>query len=258
MTLEEAQRAKLDLICRKVALRPGDTVVEAGCGWGALALHMARRYGAKVRAFNISSEQIAYGRERATREGLSHLVEFIDDDYRNVSGQFDVFVSVGMIEHVGRRRLHALSEVLRRTVRRDGGRGLVHFIGRDAMRPTNAWIRRRIFPGGYIPTLSEVTEHIVVPAGMSSIDVENLRLHYARTLAHWSQRFAAITDDVVARYGEPFRRAWELYLAGSEAAFESGWLQLFQVVFAPAEGRPPFWTRQSVYDRTPPCSTATS
>jgi len=257
-SLEEAQRAKLDLVCRKLSLRPGDTVVEAGCGWGALALHMARHYGARVKAFNISREQIAHARERAAREGLTQRVEFIDDDYRNVTGRFDVFVSVGMLEHVGRRRLRALAEVLQRTVRRDSGRGLLHFIGRDIARPLNAWIRRRIFPGAYTPTLGEVTAKILTPAGMSAIDVENLRLHYARTLAHWSQRFEAASDDVRGRYGEQFRRAWELYLAGSEAAFATGWLQLFQVVFAPAEARPPFWTRESLYDRSgvPPCSGA--
>ena len=140
-----------------------------------------------------------------------------------------------------------LADVLRRTVRRDGGRGLLHFIGRDVRRPLNAWIRRRIFPGAYTPTLGEVTTHILAPAGMSVLDVENLRLHYARTLAHWSERFAASRDDVAARFGEEFARAWELYLAGSEATFATGWMQLFQVVFAPRESAPPSWTRADLY-----------
>jgi cyclopropane-fatty-acyl-phospholipid synthase len=247
MRLEEAQRAKLDLVCRKLRLRPGETVVEAGCGWGALALHMARYYGARVKAFNVSREQLAYARARAARAGLSHLVEFIDDDYRNVSGRYDAFVSVGMVEHVGLRRFKHLADVVRRTVRRDGGRGLLHFIGRDVPRPTNAWIRRRIFPGGYIPTVSEVATRVLDPAEMSIVDVENLRLHYARTLAHWSQRFAACRDSVRDAFSEEFVRAWELYLAGSQAAFATGWLQLFQVVFAPRETSPPLWTRAEVY-----------
>lgn len=257
-SLEDAQRAKLDLVCRKLSLRPGETVIEAGCGWGALALHMARQYGVRVKAFNISREQIAYARDRAAREGLTGLVEFIDDDYRNVTGRFDAFVSVGMLEHVGRRRLHAMAEVLKRTVSLDGGRGLLHYIGRDVARPLNAWIRRRIFPGGYAPTLDEVTTQILTPAGMSVIDVENLRLHYARTLAHWSERFAAASDEVRGRYGEEFTRAWELYLAGSEAAFATGWLQLFQMVFAPTRSRPPFWSRASLYtgNKAHPCSAA--
>lgn len=250
--LDEAQRAKLDLVCRKLRLQPGETVVEAGCGWGALALYMARHYGVQVKAFNVSREQLAYARERAAREGLASQVEFIDDDYRNVSGRFDAFVSVGMLEHVGLRRFSTLADVLRRSVRRDGGRGLLHFIGRDVPRPLNVWIRRRIFPGAYPPTLAEVTTRVLVPAGMSVIDVENLRLHYARTLAHWCERFNAATNEVRAAFGEDFRRAWEMYLGGSQAAFSTGWMQLFQVVFAPRESAPPSWTRADVY-RTPEC-----
>jgi cyclopropane-fatty-acyl-phospholipid synthase len=247
MSLEEAQVAKLDLVCRKLRLRPGETVVEAGCGWGALAVHMARHYGVKVKAFNVSREQLTYAKDRAAREGLSDRIDFIDDDYRNVSGDFDAFVSVGMLEHVGRQHYQSLADVLRRCLKREGGRGLLHFIGRDVPRPLNAWITRRIFPGAYPPTLAEVTTSVLAPCGMSVIDVENLRLHYRETLSHWSERFASATDQVRATYGEAFRRAWELYLAGSQAAFATGWMQLFQVVFAPRESPPPSWTRADVY-----------
>ena len=250
MSLDEAQRAKLDLVCRKLRLRPGETVIEAGCGWGALALHMARHYGVHVKAFNVSREQLAHARERAAREGLTRLVEFIDDDYRNVSGRFDAFVSIGMLEHVGPRHFGAVGDVIRRTVGRDGGRGLLHFIGRDVPRPLNAWIRRRIFPGAYTPTLAEVSARILAPAGMSVVDVENLRLHYARTLSHWAERFAQARDQVRSRYGDEFQRAWELYLAGSQATFAAGWMQLFQVLFAPRESAPPAWTRADIYDRS--------
>jgi cyclopropane-fatty-acyl-phospholipid synthase len=246
-SLEEAQRAKLDLVCRKLHLRPGDVVIEAGCGWGALALHMAREYGVHVKAFNVSREQLAFARARAAREGLGDRVEFIDDDYRNVRGQCDVFVSVGMLEHVGLSHYPSLSHVLRRTLKRDGGRGLLHFIGRDVPRPLNAWIRRRIFPGAYPPTLAEVTSHVLAPAEMSVLDVENLRLHYARTLEHWSSRFARVRDHVRSAHGDEFQRAWELYLAGSKAAFAAGWMQLFQVVFTPRESAPPSWTRAQLY-----------
>jgi cyclopropane-fatty-acyl-phospholipid synthase len=249
MTLDAAQHAKLDHVCRKLRLQRGETVVEAGCGWGALALHMARAYGARVKAFNVSREQIAFARERAEREGLAHQVEFIDDDYRNVGGTFDAFVSVGMLEHVGLPNYEALGQAIARSVR-SGGRGLLHFIGRDAPRPLNAWIRRRIFPGAYTPTLAEVTSRVLQPAGMSVLDVENLRLHYAQTLRHWGERFASVGDQVRGRYGEEFRRAWELYLAGSEAAFTTGTMQLFQIVFAPTGAAPPYWTRAAVYDRS--------
>lgn len=243
MTLEQAQSAKLELICRKLHLRPDDVVVDAGCGWGALAIYMARHYRARVRAFNISREQIAYARARADRENLGGRIDFIEDDYRNVTGTFDAFVSVGMLEHVGLRQFRSLADVLRRVVRRDGGRGLLHFIGRDVPRPLNPWIRRRIFPGAYPPTLMEVTTRVLAPAGMSVVDVENLRLHYARTLGCWSERFAAARNNVRSQYGDAFTRAWELYLAGSQAAFASGWMQLFQVVFTPRESAPPSWTR---------------
>ena len=258
--LEAAQRAKMDLVCRKLRLQPGETVIEAGCGWGALALHMARRYGVRVKAFNISREQIAYARERAAREGLAGTVEFIEDDYRNVSGPCDAFVSVGMLEHVGTHHYDSLGRVLARVVRPTGGRGLLHFIGRDISRPLNAWIRRRIFPGAYPPTLAEVATKVLAPARMSVLDVENLRLHYARTLAHWSKRFATIEQHVRAGYGDEFRRAWELYLAGSEAAFEAGSLQLFQVVFAPIACEPPYWKRADMYGAasTEPWFAATS
>src|SRR5688500_16767519 len=248
VSLEQAQVAKMDLVCRKLHLQPGETVVEAGCGWGALALHMARRCGVTVKAFNVSREQLAYARERAAREGLAGRVEFIDDDYRNVSGRFDAFVSVGMLEHVGPHHFSTLSEVLRRTVRRDGGRGLLHFIGRDVPRPLNAWIRRRIFPGAYTPTLADVTTRVLAPARMSVLDVENLRLHYERTLAHWADRFAAAGARIRDEYGEDFRRAWELYLAGSRAAFATGWMQLYQIVFTPHEAPPPSWTRSDPHE----------
>lgn len=248
MTLEAAQQAKFDLVCRKLRLRPGESVVEAGCGWGTLALHMARQYGVRVRAFNVSREQLAYARARAQREALTSRVEFVDDDYRNVSGEYDAFVSVGMLEHVGMHHYHALAEVLRRAVRRQGGRGLLHFIGRDAPRPLNAWTRRRIFPGAYAPALAEVATRVLTPAGMSILDVENLRLHYARTLAHWRMRFKNAEEHIRAEYGLPFQRAWELYLAAAQASFSTGWMQLFQVVFAPVEAAPPYWTRAEMYE----------
>ena len=248
MSLDEAQIAKLDLVCRKLRLRPGERVLETGCGWGALALHMARHYGVHVRAFNISPEQLAFARERAAREGLADRVEFIDDDYRNVTGHYDVFVSVGMLEHVGLRHLESVADVLRRTIRPDGGRGLLHFIGRDVPCPLNAWIRRRVFPGAYTPTIAEVATHTLGPAGMSIIDIENLRLHYARTLAHWSERFALVKDRVRQSYGDEFERAWELYLAGSQAAFATGWMQLFQILFIPRGAAPPSWTRSDPYE----------
>jgi len=241
-SLEEAQTAKMDLVCRKLGLRPGERVVEAGCGWGALALHMARSYGVTVRAFNISSEQIAYARDRASAEGLTSSVEFVEDDYRNVSGRYDVFVSVGMLEHVGLAHFSSLSDAIDRTLT-PTGRGFLHFIGRNRPAPLNRWIRRRIFPGAYPPTLQEVCALVLEPANLSVLDIENLRLHYAATLVHWRSRFERASDEVAERFDDAFVRAWRLYLAGSQAAFTTGWMQLFQIVFARGTSNAVPWTR---------------
>jgi len=240
--LEEAQTAKMDLVCRKLRLRPGERVIEAGCGWGALALHMARNYGVRVRAFNISKEQIAWARERAAREGLTDRAEFVEEDYRNIGGECDAFVSVGMLEHVGLPDFPALGEVIDRTLAADG-RGLLHFIGRNRPSPLNPWIRRRIFPGAYPPTLREVSEHVLEPHNFSVTDVENIRLHYARTIDHWLRRFDAASSVIGAMFDETFVRAWRMYLAGSRAAFSTGSMQLFQVVFARGASSAVPWIR---------------
>ncbi len=245
-SLEDAQQAKMDYVCRKLRLKPGETVVEAGCGWGALARYMARHYGARVKAYNISHAQIAYARRRAAEEGLDSQVEFIEDDYRNISGRFDVFVSVGMLEHVGPDHYHQLTHVIDRSLD-ERGRGLLHSIGQMyAGVPINAWIRRRIFPGAYPPAASEMTR-LVEAAGFSLLDMENLRLHYAKTLEHWLNRFEASADAVAGMFDQRFVRMWRLYLAGSLASFVGGALHLFQIVFArPACNEIP-WTRADLY-----------
>jgi cyclopropane-fatty-acyl-phospholipid synthase len=243
-TLEEAQIAKMDLVCRKLHLKPGERVIEAGCGWGSLALFMARHYGVTVRAFNISSNQIAYARERARDDHLSDRVEFIEDDYRNVQGTCDVFVSVGMLEHVGVPDYPSLGRVIQRSLA-DHGRGFLHFIGRNQAAPLNPWISKRIFPGAYAPTLREVSEHVLEPHGFSILDVENLRLHYAKTLEHWGARFRLSATQVAEMFDDAFVRAWDLYLAGSQASFSTGSLQLFQVVFTRGDNHALPWTRVS-------------
>ena len=241
-TLEDAQIAKTDLICRKLCLHSGDRVIEAGCGWGSLAMHMATKYGARVRAFNISTEQIAYARARAKEAGVAGQVEFVEDDYRNLRGTYDVFVSVGMLEHVGLAEYASLGQVIDRSLAHNG-RGLLHFIGRDRPGLLNPWIRKRIFPGAYPPTLSEVSLRILEPHGLSVLDVENLRLHYVKTLEHWSERFERTADRVATVFDETFVRAWRLYLAGSQAAFSTGSMQLFQVLFARRGSNQIAWTR---------------
>jgi len=229
LTLEQAQLAKLEHVCRKLRLKPGMTVVEAGCGWGGLARYMARNYGVKVHSYNISREQLAYAREESQRQGLDGLITYVEDDYRNIEGQYDAFVSIGMLEHVGKENYPALSELIKRSLK-PNGIALLHSIGRNRPMLMNAWIEKRIFPGAYPPSIGEFME-ICEHSNFSVIDVENLRLHYAQTLSHWMERFEASQDKVADMYDEHFTRAWRLYLAGSIAAFRAGSLQLFQVVF---------------------------
>jgi cyclopropane-fatty-acyl-phospholipid synthase len=245
--LDEAQRAKLDYVCRKADIKPGDIVYEAGCGWGALALHAARQYGARVRAWNLSTEQVAHARQRAQAEGLGDRVEFVLDDYRHIDGMCDVFLSVGILEHVGPRHYHELGAVMDRCLHQQHGRGLLHFIGRNTSAPFSAWVRKRIFPGAHAPTLREVMAGTLEPFAFSVLDVENLRLHYEKTLAHWLARFEAAVPAVTRMFDERFVRTWRLYLAGSQASFATGCLQLFQVTFARGTSNDVGWTRAGLY-----------
>ncbi len=249
VTLEQAQLAKMDLVCRKVRLRPGQEVIEAGCGWGGLALHMARHYGVRVRAFNVSREQLAYARDRAAREGLADRVEFIERDWREIDGECDAFVSVGMLEHVGPENYAELGRVIRRTLR-PNGLAILHSIGRDRPARLDRWIDRRIFPGAHPPSLREMAE-IFEAGGFSILDVENLRLHYARTLEDWLHRFERHEQTVRRMYDEEFVRTWRLYLCGSIAAFRTGVLQLFQVVFTHRENHTPPLNRVHILDGFP-------
>jgi len=244
-SLEEAQEAKLDLVCRKLCLRPDESVVEVGCGWGALAIYMAQHYGVRVKAFNISHEQIVWARDWAKKSGVASRVEFVEEDYRNVSGQFDVFVSVGMLEHVGRENYPELGRVIHRAIG-DTGRGFLHYIGRNQPRPFSVWTRKRIFPGAYCPSLRESLA-VLEPQNYSVLDIENLRQHYAKTLEHWLARFESEFDSVVRMYGMDFARMWRLYLAGSIASFRAGNLQLFQVLFAGSRCQSIPWTREHLY-----------
>ncbi|MCG8518375.1 MAG: cyclopropane-fatty-acyl-phospholipid synthase family protein [Pseudomonadales bacterium] len=248
LTLEQAQLAKLEHVCRKLRLRPGQTVVEAGCGWGGLARYMARHHGVTVHAYNISREQVAFARAEAERQGLSDRIQYIEDDYRTIHGQYDAFVSVGMLEHVGKDHYSTLAALIRRTLKPDG-LALLHSIGRNRPMLMNSWIEKRIFPGAYPPSIGELVS-ICEDGHFSVLDVENLRLHYAQTLRHWLQRFEAHQDTIRDLYDDHFSRAWRLYLAGSIAAFEVGSLQLFQVVFSHGDNNQLPQSRADLYQRS--------
>lgn len=245
MSLEAAQIAKMDHVCRKLRLQPGERVIEAGSGWGALALHMARRYGVTVRSYNIAHEQVVESQRLAHKAGLTSQVEFIEDDWRNITGSCDAFVSVGMLEHVRPENYPHLGRMIDGCLPRHG-RGLIHTIGLNTPRPLDRWTERYIFPGAQPPALSQMTE-LFEPYGFSILDVENLRLHYAETLRHWLARFEQSADRIRDMFDERFVRMWRLYLAASVATFETGWLQLFQVVFARGASNDVPWTRSHLY-----------
>lgn len=231
MTLEEAQAAKKALIARKLNLFPGARVLDIGCGWGGLALTLAAEHGAQVTGITLSAEQLAAARARAQAAGLADRVRFELADYRDVGGAFDRVVSVGMFEHVGRpnyqRYFDRIAELLT-----DDGVALVHAIGRkDEPNVTNPFIARHIFPGGYIPSLSEVLP-AVERAGLWVTDLEVLRLHYAQTVRCWRARFAAAREELVELRGERLVRTFEFYLALSEVSFRLGGHMVWQVQLA--------------------------
>ena len=218
-TLEEAQEAKKRHIAAKLLLdRPGLTVLDIGSGWGGLALTLARDHGARVTGITLSTEQLAESRARAAAAGLSDHVTFELMDYRAISRRYDRIVSVGMFEHVGIGHFEAYFRTIRDSLA-DDGVALVHSIGRAAgPGATNPWLDKYIFPGGYAPALSE-TFAAVERSGLWVTDCEVLRLHYARTIALWRERFAANRAVIARLYDERFCRMFELYLTGSEIAF---------------------------------------
>jgi cyclopropane-fatty-acyl-phospholipid synthase len=228
MTLEEAQEAKKRHIAAKLRMSPRLGVLDIGSGWGGLGLYLSRNFDASVLGVTLSTEQHAVATQRAQAEHLDNQVHFELRDYRDLQERFDRIVSVGMFEHVGVNHFGTFFDKAASLLKPDGVM-LLHFIGRSG-RPvaTNAFIRKHIFPGGYIPALSEVMPAIE-KSGLVMTDVEVLRLHYAETLKHWRQRFLANRDKAKALYDERFCRMWEFYLAASEASFRWQDLVIFQI-----------------------------
>jgi cyclopropane-fatty-acyl-phospholipid synthase len=230
-TIEQAQLNKLQRIAVKLDLRPGMAVAEIGSGWGSLAIYLARFAGVRVTAINVSPSQISVAREHAQAAGVSERVEFLEVDYRKLSGRFDRVVSVGMMEHVGIGHFGEYFSKIGELLSKDGY-ALVHCIGR--MTPpgtTGPFIRKYIFPGGYTPSLSEVftaTERV----GLWVADMEVLRRHYDYTLQHWRDRFAANRAQAVAISDERFCRMWEYYLAAAQVGFRNGSNMVFQLLLS--------------------------
>jgi cyclopropane-fatty-acyl-phospholipid synthase len=226
--LDQAQEAKKRHLAAKLALRSGHHILDIGSGWGGLGLYLAKSAACKVTGITLSTEQLKVSNERAAREGLARSVRFEFKDYRKVQGRFDRIVSVGMFEHVGINHYGSYFKKVRDLLT-DDGVAVIHTIGRSQPPGvTNAFIAKHIFPGGYIPALSEIVP-AVERSGLIISDLEVLRLHYAETLRAWRQRFLANWDKASAILGEEFCRMWEFYLSGSETAFRYQGLVVFQL-----------------------------
>jgi cyclopropane-fatty-acyl-phospholipid synthase len=234
-SLDDAQLAKKRHLAAKMLIKPDRRVLDIGCGWGGLALYLAEHCGARVTGITLSEQQHARARVRAAEKGLSGQVEFRLQDYRDVPETFDRIVSVGMFEHVGVGFYDAFFRKCRALLD-DNGVMLLHSIGRsEGPNVTNPWIAKYIFPGGYIPALSEVLP-AVERAGLLVTDIEILRLHYAETLKSWRERFLAQREQVERLYDDRFVRMWEFYLAASEMAFREQAMMVFQMQLTRRQG----------------------
>ncbi len=229
--LDTAQRQKLRHIAAKLLIRPGMRVLDIGCGWGGLALYLADRFGARVTGITVSDEQLGVAQARAGEARLAERAQFLLRDYREIDGTYDRIVSVGMFEHVGVAYYRQYFDSLRERLA-DDGVALLHTIGHAGIPgPTNPWITRYIFPGGYIPALSEIAK-ATQESGLWITDVEVWRLHYAETVRCWRRRFLARRDEAKALYDERFCRMWEFYLAAAEISFRYMQQCVFQIQLA--------------------------
>ncbi len=247
-TLHQAQLNKVDHILRKLQLSPGQTLLDIGSGWGRLIIQAAKQYGVKAMGITLSREQTEMTKRRITEEGLDGQVEVELMDYRELSEKgrtFDRVVSVGMFEHVGKENIPVYMRAVKKMLK-PGGLSMLHTITHMKESPVNSWIEKYIFPGGYIPSLREtiwqLPEH-----GFHVIDVESLRLHYARTLEHWARNYEAVIDRVREKFGERFTRMWRLYLNSCAASFRYSGLDVHQILFSRGLNNELAMTREHIY-----------
>ena len=246
--LDEAQLAKKQHIAAKLNLGPGQRVLDIGSGWGGLAIYLAEAFKVDVTGVTLSEEQCAVSNQRAKERGVSDRVRFLLQDYRTVTGPFDRVVSVGMFEHVGRSHCSEFFKQLYALLADDGIAVLHTIAKKNDPGPINPWMRRHIFPGAYLPTLSELAP-VIERQGFWLTDLENWRQHYAKTLAAWNDRFQAHRAEALAIYDERFCRMWEFYLQLCELGFRISGLCVFQMQFAKQIDAVPI-TRDYIYNRT--------
>ncbi len=235
-TVAEAQRNKIDHVCRKIQLKPGESVVDIGCGFGGFMFRAWENYGARVCGVNTTTEQVEWLQAQIEQRGLSDKLEVREADFREVHAQFDKVVSIGVLEHAGRDQLKSVVKA-HADFLKPGGLGMLHFIGHVGVRDTEFYIRKHVFPGGWIPSLAE-TISAMEECGLEIVDIENLRRHYAHTLDAWTERFDANWEKIRAldakRFDERFRRVWRTYLVSCAEMFRSAHSRthLFQIVYS--------------------------
>lgn len=228
--LEQAQQSKARHIASKLLIRPGDRILDIGCGWGSMMFYLAQHFDVQIDGITLSNEQFSAAKKEARKRQLDH-VNFHLQDYREHQGKYDRIVSIGMFEHVGTPYYNTFFNKIAEMLK-DDGVALLHTIGKTGPpRTTNAWINRYIFPGGVNPALSQISK-AVEQSGLMTTDIEILRLHYARTLAHWLQRFTRHRSEIADMLNEEFCRMWEFYLAACQVSFEYSDLVVYQLQLA--------------------------
>ncbi len=228
-SLEQAQEQKYEHICRKLQLKEGDTLVDVGCGWGGMMFYAVRHYGVKATGCTLSKQQYAYIQNKIKEENLQDKITVLLDDYRNLTGRYDKFVSIGMFEHVGKKYIPTFFDRVKKLLK-PKGIGLLHTIGKDGFSYPDPWTTKYIFPGGYIPIIDEILRHMG-KRKLHFVDVENLRLHYSLTLDEWARRYEHHVEEVRRMFDERFVRMWRLFLNGSSVGFRYGNTRLFQITF---------------------------
>lgn len=231
-TLEQMQCQKYDLICQKLALQPGETLVDIGCGWGGMLNYAAERYGISGTGITLSVEQADLARQRIAERGLSDRIQIVIADYREIQGQYDKFVSIGMFEHVGKGSFGTFMTQASKLLKPNGV-GLLHTIVTQSKERNGAWVDKYIFPGGYAPQLHELTHELWL-AKLVLAHCENLKPHYAETMKRWAENFTMNREAIAAlspTYDERFLRMWYLYLQSFEASFRYGGLHVYQLLF---------------------------
>jgi len=245
-SLEQAQLNKYEHIARKLLLKPNESLLDIGCGWGGMLIYAAQKYGITGTGITLSKNQYEYASSKIRELGLEDRIEVLNKDYRKVVGKFDKIVSIGMFEHVGKKYIPVFFQKVSDLLR-TGGLGLLHTIGKEMRSGIDPWISYYIFPGGYLPTLDRIA-HEMGKNGFSILDVENLRLHYAKTLEKWLNNYERNVERVKELFGEAFVKRWRLFLTSSAAGFKYGESRLFQIHFSKGLNNSLPMTRAHLYN----------